>query len=503
MNHTVQYQTELTPNLKTNFKISAIMNFSKFSRTGESISQSGASVPLVPLVPVPLGLVPLKTSIWRKRLACAFGGTYTSIILLVTILVFYLNITTIAQAQTPAPVQAEPIALVGGTIHTISGGVIENGTILFEDGIITAIGTDVELPDGTRTEDVSGKQIYPGLIDAWSQMGIYEIGAVDMSTDINEQGIVNPNVMVERAFNPESRWIGVARSAGVLTTVTSPGGGLISGQSAAMMMDGWAWDEMTLKSGVGLIVNWPSANDEVDYTENIQALKDVFADARSYKIARDAMNAGQAPRHDLDTRWETMIPVFRGERPVVVNANEVRQIQDAITWAENEQVNLIILGGRDSHLVSDHLKQKEIPVLITSVLASPNRNWESYDARYALPAKLYQNGVEFAIAGTSSAPNANRLPFEAGAAAAFGLPVDEALKALTLYPAKILGIDDRIGSLETGMDATLIITTGNPLEYGTQIEQVYVQGRKSDMMDMHRQFYEKYRERVALINKDK
>ncbi len=399
-------------------------------------------------------------------------------------------------AQTPAPPQTEPVALVGGTIHTISDGVIENGTILFEEGVITAIGAGLELPEGTRTEDVSGKHIYPGLIDAWSQMGIYEIGAVNMTLDISELGDINPNVKVERAFNPESRWIGVARSAGVLTTVTSPGGGLISGQSAAMMMDGWAWDEMTLKSGVGLIVNWPSANDEDDYTENLQALKDVFSDARSYKIARDAMNAGQAPRHDLDTRWESMIPVFRGERPVVVNANEVRQIQDAITWAESENLQLIILGGRDAHLISGHLAAKEIPVIITQVLASPNRAWEGYDARYSLPSKLHKAGVTFAIAGSSSAPYANRLPYEAGAAAAFGLPAEEALKAVTLSPAKILGIDDRIGSLQTGKDATLMITTGNPLEYATQIEQVYVRGRKSDMMDMHRQFYEKYREKV-------
>ena len=489
------------------------MNHPKFSQ-----KKPGASVPLVPLktsiwskrhdcafgetyTKSILFALLLIFSNWRKRLACGcractFGGTYTSIILLVTILVFYLNITTIAQAQTPAPAQTEPIALVGGTIHTISGDVIENGTLLFEDGKITAIGTDVELPAGVRTEDVSGKKIYPGLIDAWNQMGIYEIGAVDMSTDINEQGIVNPNVMVERAFNPESRWIGVARSAGVLTSVTAPGGGLISGQSAAMIMDGWSWEEMTLKAGTGLIVNWPSTGDEENYAENLQVLNDVFANARAYKKAREAMDAGQAARHDLDTRWESMIPVFAGERPVVVNANEVRQIQDAITWSEQEEVDLIILGGRDSHLVADHLKRKEIPVIITTVLASPNRDWESYDARYTLPAKLHQAGVEFAIAGTSSAPNANRLPFEAGAAAAFGLPVEEALKALTLYPAKILGIDDRVGSIETGKDATLLIATGNPLEYATQIEQVYVQGRKSDMMDMHRQFYEKYREKV-------
>jgi imidazolonepropionase-like amidohydrolase len=411
-------------------------------------------------------------------------------------LVFFLTVTTLAEAQTPAPPQAEPTALTGGTIHTISGDVIENGTILFEGGVITAIGTDVDLPAGTRAEDVSGKHIYPGLIDGWSQMGIYEIGAVDMTTDINEQGPVNPNVMVERAFDPGSRHIGIARSAGILTSVTSPGGGLISGQSAAMKMDGWSWDEMTLKSGVGLIVNWPGTGDADSYEESLDELRDAFTAARAYRTARGAMDRGEASRHDLDTRWESMISVFDGDRPVVVNANEVRQIQDAITWAEEEGVQLIILGGRDAHLVTEHLKVKEIPVIVTQVLDSPNRAWEGYDARYSLPAKLYEAGVQFAIAGASGAANANRLPLEAGAAAAYGLPADEAVKALTLYPAQILGLEDRIGALEEGLDATLLISDGTPIEYATQIEQVYVQGRKSDMMDMHRQLYETYREKA-------
>lgn len=418
------------------------------------------------------------------------------LILSIPACIICLMFSTQLDAQVPAAPQTEPVALTGGTIHTISNGVIENGTILFEDGVITAIGTELELPPGTRTEDVSGKHIYPGLIDGWSQMGIYEIGAIDMTLDINEQGPVNPNVMVERAFDPESRHIGIARSAGILTSVTTPGGGLISGQSAAMIMDGWSWDNMTLKSGVGLILNWPGTGDADDYEESLDELRDAFANARAYRTARRAMDQGEASRLDLDTRWESMIPVFDGDRPVVVNANEVRQIQDAITWAEEEGVRLIILGGRDAHLVAGHLKTKDIPVIVTEVLASPNRAWEGYDSGYSLPAKLYKAGVQFAIAGAYTAANANRLPLEAGAAAAYGLPVDEAVKALTLYPAQILGLDDRIGALEEGLDATLLISDGTPVEYATQIEQVYVQGRKSDMMDMHRQLYEKYREKV-------
>jgi len=425
-----------------------------------------------------------------------------NVILSLTLFAVSMMFAPALEAQIPAPKQSEPIALVGGTIHTLAGDVIENGTLLFEEGKITAIGTNVNVPSGARTKDVSGKHIYPGLIDSYNQMGIYEIGAVGMTVDVNEQGSINPNILPERAFHPESRHIGIARSAGVLTSVTSPGGGIISGQSSAMKMDGWAWDEMTLKSGTGLIVNWPNPGSD-NYEDNLRRVKDAFADAKAYRTAREAMNAGEAQRHDLDTRWEAMIPVLNGDVPVVVNASEVRQIQDAITWSEEEGVRLIILGGADSHLVTEHLKTKQIPVIITSVLTSSNRDWESYDARYSLPSKLHEAGVQFAIAGGSSAPYAHRLPYEAGAAAAFGLDADIALRALTTYPATILGLDDRIGTLEVGKDATLLITTGNPIEYSTQIEQVYVEGRESDMMDMHRQLYQKYREKVDQRNAER
>ncbi len=430
------------------------------------------------------------------KLETSMKTTLSTIVAALLFGVMGIGFASDAQAQIPAPVQSGPVALSGGTIHTMAGDTIENGTILFENGVITAIGTDVELPEGTVMENVTGKHIYPGLIDAWSNMGIFEIGAVNMTVDVNEQGPVNPNVMVERAFNPESRHIGIARSAGILTSVTTPGGGLVSGQSAAMKMDGWAWDEMTLRSGVGLVINWPGSSNQNRYAEQIRELRSAFADARSYMNARRAMENGDAPHHNFDSRWEAMIPVLEGERPVVVNANQVRQIQDAITWAEEEDVRIIILGGVDSHLVANHLREKNVPVILTTVLTSPFRNWQAYDHIYSLPAKLHEAGVTFAIAGGNGAANANRLPYEAGAAVAYGLPADVALRSVMTTPATILGLDDRIGTLETGKDATLMITTGNPIEYSTQVEQVYVQGRKSDMMDMHRQFYEKYREKV-------
>ncbi len=412
-----------------------------------------------------------------------------------TMLLFAFGLNQ-ANAQTPAPPQEEPIALTGATIHTISDGTIENGTVLFEDGVISEVGTNVELPEGTREVDYSGKHIYPGLIDSYTNLGIYEIGAVDVTVDIQEYGRINPNARAQVAFNPESRHIGVARSNGVLSTVTTPGGGLISGQPAAMMMEGWSWEEMNLKPSTGLLVNWPSADDEDEYEEELKELRDAFEDARAFHQSHSAMDAGEADRHDQNAKWEAMRPVFEGDLPVIVNANELRQIQDAITWAENQEVDLIILGGRDAHYVSDHLVRKEIPVLVTNVLSSPSRAWESYDGRYALPAKLHEAGVEFAIAGEFSAAYTNRLPYHAGAAVAFGLPEEEAIRAVTQSPAEILGFSDRVGTLESGKDATLMVTDGNPLEYETQIEQAFINGREIDMKGAHEQFYEKYREKV-------
>lgn len=396
------------------------------------------------------------------------------------------------RSQTPAPDQTRAIALTGGTLHTVSDGVIENGTILFEDGVITAIGTDVTVPAGAERIDVTGRHVYPGLIDAYSQLGRYEVGAVDMTVDVNELGRFNPNVRAHVAFNPESRHIGVARSNGVLVAVSTPAGGVVSGLSAAMMLDGWTWEQMTLAPELGLVVNWPSPFQQDQYDESVRELRDFFADARAYRTARQA-----APeRHGTDPRLDAMIPVLEGRTPLVVNANELRQIQDAVTWAEEEGLRMVLLGGADAGYVADLLARHGVPVVLTTVLDSPNRAWEPYDGRYSLPARLHRAGVDFAIAGSSSAPYANRLPYEAGAAIAYGLPPDVALRAVTLNPARFFGFDDRVGSLEVGKDATLMITTGDPLNYAGAVDQAFIQGRTLDMMDAHRHFFEKYSEKL-------
>lgn len=417
-------------------------------------------------------------------------------------------------AQTPAPRQDRPIAITGATIHTVTQGVIPNGTIVFEDGRITAIGANATVPTNALRVDASGKHIYPGLVDAHSQMGMYEIGGIGVTIDVNEIGDFNPNVRAHVAVNPESRHIGVARSNGVLVTVSSPTGGLVSGLSAAMMLDGWTWEQMALKPEAALVINWPpttggfggfggggpfggggGGNIEARYDESIRELREFFATARAYRTAR-----GAAPdRHPSDVRLEAMIPVVAGQVPVMVVANELRQIQDAVTWAAEEGVRMVLVGGRDAGYVADLLARRQIPVLLSSVLASPNRQWEPFDSEYSLPARLHAAGVRFGIAGGTSSAYAHRLPYEAGAAIAYGLPEEEALRAVTLYPAQFLGFADRVGSLEVGKDATLLITTGSPLEYSTIVEQAFIEGRMIDMEDAHKRFFEKYSEKLRQL----
>lgn len=416
-----------------------------------------------------------------------------------------------AQVRMTVPPQEQAVVLRGATIHTVTNGVIENGTIVLDGGRIRAIGKDIAVPAGAKVVDLTGKHIYPGLIDAYSTVGIAEIGAVDVSNDVNEIGDFNPNVRADVAVNAESRHIGTTRSAGVLVAFSTPGGGVISGLSSAMSLEGWTWEEMSMKGAAALNVNWPDPNARPrrfggggppggrggpqeapkTYAEQVQELKDFFAEARAY---RDAVKAGQVMR--TDTRYASMGPALDGAIPVVVAADGVAQINDAITWAKEEKLRLVIRGGRDAIHVADRLKAENVPVILTSTMAAPDRNYEGYDGAYTMPARLHAAGVKIAISGGSGALYSNRLPWEAGVAVAFGLSEEEALKAVTINAAEMMGVSDKVGSLEVGKEATLLITTGTPLDMTSNIEQSYIQGREINMLDIQKFFFQKYMEKI-------
>ena len=418
-----------------------------------------------------------------------------------------------AQVRMTVAPQEQPVVLRGATIHTVTKGTITNGTIVMERGKITAIGgAEVATPRGAKVVDLTGKHIYPGLIDAYSTVGLTEIGSVDMSNDISELGDFNPNVRADVAVNAESRHIGTTRSAGVLVAFSTPEGGVISGLSSAMSLEGWTWEEMSMKGAAALNVKWPDPNAQPrrgggpggpggrggpggpppkSYAEQVQAIKDYFAEARAY---RDAVKSDQVMR--TDPRYAAMTPALNGAIPVVVAAEGAAQINDAITWAKAEGVKLVIRGGRDALFVADRLKAEGVPVILTSTMSAPDRQYESYDNAYATPAKLHAAGVKFAIAGGSGGLYSYRLPWEAGVAVAFGLPEEEALKAVTINAAEFMGVADKVGSLEVGKEGTLLITTGTPLDMTSTIIQSYIQGREINMMDIHKLFFQKYMEKI-------
>ncbi len=427
---------------------------------------------------------------------------------IVLTILLYANVL-LASNPVPAKKQERPIVLTGGTIHTVSGAVIPNGMLLFENGKITAVGTSVTVPANAERVDVTGKHMYPGLINAASNIGLNEIEAVRATLDMNETGRINPNVRTDVAVNPESELIPATRANGILISHVVPGGPLIAGRTSAMLMDGWTNDEMTLRSPAGLYVSWPNMRvsrspfarqSEEEQRKAIDAaikeLRSAFDDARAYLKAKKA----DKEQHPTDLRWEAMAPLFDRSIPLIASANEVSQIQSAVQFAKEQNVRLVIHGGRDSWIVASLLKENNVGVIIEPVHDLPNRRWEEYDLPFTVPAKLHAAGVLFAVSGGgNSTMNDRNMAYQAATASAYGLPKDEALRSITINAAKLLGIDGQVGSLETGKDATLIITNGDPLEIMTNVEMAYIQGRPVDLRSRHTELWKKYEEKYRQL----
>jgi imidazolonepropionase-like amidohydrolase len=401
------------------------------------------------------------------------------------------------------------VSIVGATVHTMVGEPIVNGTVSFRDGKIIEVGAGLAPVDGARVVDASGKHIYPGLIDANNVIGLVEIMAVAASVDISETGAVNPSLNAAIAVNPDSALIPVTRANGLTHVLTAPGGDLVRGTSALIRLDGWTWEDLTAATPVAMHVSWPAFQArgfrffgpslspeelEKQRKEKLAKIDQLLADARAYAIARQAEAEGGRPV-DIDAELEAMLPVLAGKLRLIVHAEETRQIKNALEWAEEEGIGIIIAGRQDVWRVADLLAEKQVPVILTGVHSLPSRHDEPYDTAYTTAAKLHAAGVRFCIAGAGgfSASNARNLPYQAGMAAAFGLSKNEALRALTLYPAEILGVDDVLGSIETGKSASIILTDGDPLEIRTNVERVFIDGREADIHDnRHERLYRRY-----------
>ena len=406
----------------------------------------------------------------------------------------------LANNEVPGSPQARPIALTHAMVHPVTAAPIEDATIVFDQGRIVAVGKDVTIPAGAEVIDLAGGHVYPGLFGGPSDIGLTEISSVRATRDESETGQFNPNARAEVAVNPDSEHIPVTRSNGVLFSLTAPQGGLIAGSAAVLQLDGWTFEDMTLHAPAAMMIQWPrrravgrfgrdttSSADQV--RDGVDAIEDFFNQAHAYHTLRNAN-----PAAPLDARLEAMIPVLEGKVPIIVAADDASQIQAAVAFAAAHKVRLIIYGGYDAPRCAALLRQHDVPVIVSAVYRVPQRRHEAVDDPYTLPARLHAAGIRFTIAGTGrfGASMLRNLGFHAGTAAAHGLDRVEALRAVTLYPAQVFGVGDRIGSLEVGKDASLIITDGDPLEITTQVLAAYLQGREVELNDRHKRLWHKY-----------
>lgn len=410
-------------------------------------------------------------------------------------------------ASGPAVAAENSLLIRGATVHPISAPEIRDGMILIKDGLIAEVGPRIAAPRGVRVIEAKGLHVYPGLIDSGTQLGLVEISSVRETVDTTEIGDFNPQLRAIIAVHPASEHIPVTRANGITTAVTAPSGGIISGQAALIRLDGWTWEEMQVKAPAAMILQFPViqtrgagpgpgraarpfSEARREYERRLQQLREFFEQARRYRQAK----LSGAPGFQTDHRMEAMLPVLEGRLPVVVHAIRERAIREAIAFAESQNIRLVLAEAREAWKVADLIKQKDIPVILGPTLALPLEEDDPYDKAYTLPAELYRAGIKFAFASFSTS-FARNLPYQAAMAVAFGLPHAEALKALTLYPAEIWGVADKLGSIEKGKWADLIVTDGDPLETRTQVRRVFIRGREADSGNRHLRLYEKYSQR--------
>jgi len=416
----------------------------------------------------------------------------------------------------------DSLLIRGATIHPVSGPEIKDGSVLVRDGKIVGIGHNLAAPRGTRVIEARGMHVYPGMINSATQLGLAEISSVRESVDTGEIGDFNPQLRAEVAMNPSSEHIPVTRANGITTAIVLPmgaGGGeggprggntrqpIITGQAALVHLDGWTWEEMDIKKSAGMAMHFPIipsppqrfgdapanlfrysyADSKKTYETQLRDLREFFEQSRRYQKAKAAKPAG----FKTDLKYEAMLPVLEGKTPLVVMANRERAIDDAVKFADAQKVRVVIANPKELGKAGAEMKAKGVTAILGPTLELPEHNDDPYDAAYTLPNEFYKAGVKFAF-GSFDNQFARNLPYEAATAAAFGLPREEALKSVTLNAAQIWGVGDKIGSIEEGKWADLMITDGDPLEAKTQIKQLFIKGKNVDLDNKHRRLYEKY-----------
>lgn len=395
---------------------------------------------------------------------------------------------------------AQVTVLQGATVHPISAPAIENATVVIRDGLIEAVGTDIEIPIDATVVDLTGHQLYPGFVHPATQLGLTEISSVSGTVDTTEMGNINAALNVEVAVNHDSQLLPATIAGGVLSAHIIPGGGLIRGHSAVMNLDGWIWEEMVIRSSAGMHIAFPQGAVDDKDNDDLKTINRVLDQARHWHQAKKASEASGLPAPQRNDQLEALGPMLDGQVPLMLHANRYDSMEAALDWAQDQGFNNVILVATpDAQHIAERLAQDNVPVILKNVYALPMRRHEAYDSSFVAPARLAEAGVKFAIAdatGGMDVANARNLPFQAGTAVAHGLDADTAMKSVTLWPAEILGVGDALGSIEVGKRASVFAANGHPLEPMTQITHVWIDGQAYDLGAVKgRAMYERYRQR--------
>ena len=410
---------------------------------------------------------------------------------------------------------ATTIAITHAKIFTLAGAPIDDGVLVIKDGKIAAVGTNVDVPAGAQVIDGKGLQVYPGLFDPVTQIGLSEISAVSATVDTTETGTINPDAVAADAVLPSSEHIPVTRAAGITEVLAVPASGgfdsrgsanLLGGQASAIHLAGWTINDMLIKKSVAMVIDWPTVDTESfdfstfsrkqkpfseakqEYEKQVNELSDWLDNARHYAVA---WGHGGPAEYQRDVKLEALVPVIRGELPVLVFASRAREIREAVEFCDKQKIKMILAGGAESYKVKDLLRSKNIPVILQPTLTEPLDEDDPYDRSLTTAAELADAHVKFAF-GSFDNSFARRLGQQAANAVAHGLAYDEALKAVTIYPAQIFGLSDQLGTLENGKIANIIVTNGDPLELTTDVRYLFIKGQLTSTDNRHKSEYEKY-----------
>ena len=417
--------------------------------------------------------------------------------------------------------RAGTFAIVGARVVPVSGPVVENGTVVIQNGKIVAVGVGVAVPAGAEKIDGKGLSIFPGMIDASTAMGLAEIGqGANATVDVSEVGTMNANAKAIMGVNPHSSHVNVTRVNGITSVLAAPSGGLISGQAAVINLNGSTQADMAVDGVAGLVINYPRViggggfggggggfgggqGAQVDFNEavrrrdaQIDDLKKIFKSAENYARAVEAYAKDKnLPAPQTDLKYEAMVPYVRGQRPIFFTVERERDIRSVAKFVAEMKVKGIIVGGQEAWRAADDLKKNNISVIYTNIYSLPVREDDAYDSLYEAPSKMQQAGVRFCISTGDQGAEVRDLPYQAGLAGAYGLSPDEALKSVTLYPAQILGVADKLGSIETGKMANVVVTDGDLLDPRTNIKYLFINGRLLPLTSRHTELFDSFKDR--------